>query len=635
MDKILRRRTLNDVPLNAEQIENQKIVWSVLKNVNKYDNIINNNYALDKKLFIKHKAIAILQRRYPVNVCKLKKNFRTLQEIFHKYNLMNFTDFDIATNIQTKENLSLDIRNILRSTKLIEYDTIYLPIEKTNILPFLLNFTEKNQKNDVFKFSLKPISNVSLFEFENFAFNNNVLFQYYEGVSFSSYFVQNTLHMFNVKNIKDLEKNEAWQAKLTVFIDKMSFNDSIVMEAFYNDIVTGIDLKMYNVDFVPKYDVIKIKPKSRQNMLCSKRQTLCDSEKCVNNVEMIYENEMRQYWLTFDEKHTKIVPKRYLSIFYAFPFKNGHYVRPNGRVVFIDFACKIRKSVDFSLKNICSLDSLYETIENISSRISLNELVFTLINSSSLIESAIAMMVLRNILKGNDFTLKSSNNEVETIKIPLFNEILKWLNITCLATQLTSKNSFNNSIILPKGDTTNRKNFRTVDDTVSMIKDIVRIAKNVKSVDFICSSFMILECDIRFVYEKLTSNEELYVFYTLLMQNYNNAAYNLKRKNLTVNFNKSNSLSPSTINVETDTDIKLFYEKYKPTSRPYVSSSYNFMNFENIQQNKIVYDLYDICDDFHDIHDYVFLDKQLEILVNTGNVQLSIDQFLRFILLNL
>lgn len=429
-------------------------------------------------------------------------------------------------------------------------------------------------------FNLTALSDVTLYDFERLCFENKVLYQYYKGTHFATYLFQNILYSLNATSVKDLEGNDRWQAKLAILISATNFNERLAINAFYDNVVVDNNSVSYDTSFVPKYDVRALKPISQpltvKNILKNAVSTIVDdqivSERIDDAASLIYRR-------TFDPKTTARVPKEYLPIFYVFPFKEGHIVEMDGKVSFVDFPpVNSRRFVNFTinqLPNVCNDGDVEGIIEEVSKTLTLNDAIaYALYDAKGLDEQGIVLLVLRQMV-GSLLQIPGTRFQ---IPLPTVNQILSWTTLLCneeadilndddddnyskhvtdevenqmkRATvndddddKVPSSCSFKkmkrsfppaqsstyrtkeiDRILLPSlsgcsASTNDRINVE-VTRTVSLIRDIASSCVTALGATFRCSSYSLLEADMREVKKALNNDAERYVFATILLQQY-------------------------------------------------------------------------------------------------------------------
>lgn len=442
---------------------------------------------------LEKKAAAVIGRSSadPLIVAKTLKN---LPEILSFVN----SDADLL-----EINVRNRINELVKSTRLSYADPVWLPAKPpVFVSPNALTVADSTPRPfpDV---GVSAISRVSLQDFETFAFNSKILYKYYKNTSFASYLFQNLIYSQNLVNSKKLDtlwddESRNWQSRLASLLYVTNANEQVATDAFYSDVVVYGEVS-YNVDFVPSYDVRSIQPLSKI-------------------VPSATEQEMINYYYSFDPSKVKIVPKRYIGIFLSFPFRAGYHIRPDGTVLFSNLPTIDRHSIASTFTRVCDITDIEAAIENIARRVTLNDALSYAAYAKTLTAQGIALMVVRRIVS-NDIVYVPS---IQT-KLHLDDEynMLSWMTFSCKRGQ----------ILLPVWYKS-----PTGDKNIALVRDIARSCRTKLGATVICSTYYISEVDINYVYTYLTNDAERYVLYTLVLQQYANAAYFAARNALRPKF---------------------------------------------------------------------------------------------------
>lgn len=482
-------RQVNDLPSDAQISRQNNIAQVVL-------------YGVQPTTYLQIKAASIVGSAH-IDVIKHALVLDNLNQILDE---ILIGDYNNIREIEAKKR----VRQLLQCANITEVSTFILPQK----LPILAE-TPATIPYYPHESELIDLSYANLGEFEHMCFNSNTLYQYYNVDEFASYIYHNILHSLNAtKGVSQLETLDVWQAKLALLIYHTEFNNCVARKAFYDNYVKFKGM-VYDTSFVPKYDVNHLAPQYK----------LTDKGKRLNN-----DAEYIQYYQQLDPQRVRQVPMSRIGIFLVFPFKNGHYVAPDGRIHYVGDSVSSqgsRKSVQLLMQNMCTLNDLEASIESAARMMSVSDATYQALYAANLQVLAVALMVLRRQL-GNAITLKDF-----TIALPTELNILSWLRLTCDQTR----------ILLPPRYKCYSHDIVCVD----LIRDIAQSCYNELGACLMAASFVMPEILYNSVHAELRTSAELYVFYTLILQSYPHAMYLIARNSLknitfgsntTVNFSK-------------------------------------------------------------------------------------------------
>ncbi|AYP97905.1 GrBNV gp76-like protein-like protein [Mauternbach virus] len=427
---------------------------------------------------------------------------------------------------------------------------------------------------------------VNIADFEYSMFNGKVKYRYMRETSFATYMYQNIMYFLNTFDVNSLEGIDTWMARYAVLLNHTKFSDYVAKKAFYQDIVSfgGIG---YDTSFVPKYDVNNLRP--QDPIPCS-----------ITDASQI------EYYYKLNVFKTDQVPIDKIGIFLTFPFKNGHFIKPNGRIRYLglDNRRRVLKSTRLMIKNICSVNDIEAALDSAARAIQLDDIIYRAVYSRNLKEQAVALMIIRRIV-GNYARIGKY-----IIQIPNEMAVLSWTKLSC----------HNNPVILPPIYTDDKK----ATNYVSMIQDISQMCYNKMGASIICSSHFLPELNLSAIYRLLQTDSEKYIFYTLVLQDYPTVMYHDARDKLKPKFGTSN----------------IDLEKYKRRKRPFINVSMDD------SLNLFTRQLVDVSDDdnsnmenkctpYDCFEMYEFHDEKLKILVADGDVELDRNQLVNFITLSI
>lgn len=446
-----------DTVLTPDELYRQNKVWDFLNNFDKpiksvFDckivSILNNSNHLD-----------------PIRISKINTNIKLLTD-----------EYNFESKLTSSEkSYILDLINDTTIESLLNFS---LPI-KTKISKHLTN----PKIHDNFEFQTILLSDTSLFKFETLLFDNNVLVSYNKNESFSKYLYKNLLHYFNVSSLDELDSfSEDWRIKLLKLIRLFNFNNFIVTNLFYENTIK-FNEEVFDVSFVPKYDVNSINPKYLP-------------EKEVFNRKNI------NYYETFNPKHTEIIPTEYRILFKTFPFKNGFYINhKSGQIKYIDYPTNKNESTKYYISDICNIKNIDYALSSVAEILSTKELMSFIIYSSDLKHQGLALMILR-IKIGSIWKM----DNLFTITLPWLNDVFGWCKIACN----------NDKIILPLNNPVSER----TRNYIKLIKHIEDVAENKLDVSFLCSGYLIPPYESKSIFDSLTTDCQKYIFSILLLQEY-------------------------------------------------------------------------------------------------------------------
>lgn len=466
----------------------------------------------------------------------------------------------------------------------IKYQMLIKLITDNDLKERILNFTKSVslEKNDIITISRKKIiftafpqtlkgnkyntviENVnvkinSLFDFEHKIFSKNVTFKYYENVSFALYVYMNLMNDLGIQEETELLLFNSWKSKFALLLLKTNLDNKVAVSAFRNNTITYQGV-VYDTSFVPKYNVQDIRPIQR------------------NMTDPVNVQTMIKYRNDLNVRNTTTIDLKYIPLFYTFPFKDGHLIKTDGKIVFMNVSEPtnyVKRIINSSL-SICSLDNVEEIVKYIIERLSVAEIISTAVNSRSLSEQAVALLTL--------WYIRGSYMYINDIKInlPTLTNLLKW-NLCLFVPNIS-----NISILLPPlYNNIYKNNFFELNVKLytNLVKHIASIAQSTIAVCILCSKYKLPEIVIAHVYNNIDENlgkkdhTQLFVFFTLLIQENYNFIY----------INARNLLKPTFDNKRTDTGILLteeieiynYYntqipniEPFKKNSSPYVDKTW-------------------------------------------------------------
>ncbi|ABO45409.1 unknown [Gryllus bimaculatus nudivirus] len=480
---------------------------------------------------------------------------------FFKINKNDTTEIKFQTLIGliTNDDLKERILNFTNSVGLEKNDIITISRKKIIFTTFPQKIKEY-KKNIVIEKAYVKIN--SLFDFEHTIFSKNITFKYYENVNFAFYIYMNLMNDLGIKDDSELLLFNSWKSKLALLLVQTNFDNKVAVSAFRNNTVTYKGV-VYDTSFVPKYNVQDIRPIQR------------------NMTNPINVQNMISYRNQLNVRTTKKIDLKYLPFFYTFPFKDGHLIKSDGQIVFMNVpepTNYVKRIISSSL-SICSLDNVEELVKYVIERLSISEIISTAVNSNSLSEQALALLAL--------WFIRGSYMYINYIKInlPSLTNLLKW-NL-CLFTPDMS----NVSIILPPLYNNIYKNSYfelNVKLYTNLVKHIASIAQSAIAVCILCSKYKIPEIVITHVYNNLDENlgkkntTQLFVFFTLLIQENYNFIYinarNLLKPTFDTKVTNTGILLPEEIEVYQYYNIQVpNIEPFKKNSSPYVDKTWKQM----------------------------------------------------------
>lgn len=468
------------------------------------------------------------------------------------------------------------IVDFIKSVELERGDEIVIPARQ----PILALQPENPPVYDTM-LDIGPTVSTNISEFEALCFNNKTQYRYYTNTNFAAYLYQNLLYSLNADNVEELVDNVSWQARLAVLLNRTNVSDYVATSVFYDDTVQYLGV-VYDSSFVPKYDVRNLSP---QRQISNK----------ITNQQLI------NYYYDLNVKSTKKVPSEYIGIFMTFPFKDGHYIQPNGQIVYLgNMYSASLKSVRLTLSNLCSISEIESTLDSLARNTRLDWVINYAIHSANLLEQAVALMIIRRLV-GPTLTLVGSYR----IHLPSELNILSWTKLACSDTK----------VILPL--------YYPSKDTplyVSLVQDIAQSCYTKLGASMMCSPYRIPEVNMREVYDNLNTDAEKYIFFTIILQSYALPMYDYARRQLQPEFGRS------------IVDLS----RYPISPQPYIDSTLadrlDTLTEPLIAPTDINAGL-TICPPYKCIEMYEFTNPQLKQLCKIGQVELTPMQMANFLTL--
>lgn len=434
-----------------------------------------------------------------------------------------------------------------------------------------------------------------LSEFEYLCFNNRTQFRYMGNTNFATYMYQNILYYLQIDDTSlaalslpcaNDDATVPWQQKFAQLIQRINFNNTLVEQAFYDNTIQYRNIT-HDTSYVPKYDVRAMEP----------HQPI--EHGVVNDSELIAYHE------NLNVRTVENVPANKIAIFLALPFKDGHLIKPCGRIVRINLLTQTtRRSSRIIMQDLCNIYDLENAVENVARVLPLMHVVWHAVNASSLKIQALALLVLRRLL-GNELTIDG-----HTIVLADELQILSWLQWTCSS----------RSVVLPPVYPGIPR--KMVDTCVQMIRDIVASCCSRRGASFLCSTYGIHEMLMGNVYAELKTDSEKYVFYTLILQEYPIQMYADIREKLT-----DIQFGCKTI------DLRSIYE---PFHRAYINSvvgdRVNLSSESVLRPDEVNSDVV-LCNPVDCAESYEYENEQLNALVRDEPLNMDPHQISNFIVL--
>lgn len=340
-----------------------------------------------------------------------------------------------------------------------------------------------------FKLPVRRSYRVSLYDFERMAFEHRGVYQFYEGVSFAAYFYQNAVYAFP-------GDDDRWQSRLLRVIRQTNFCAAVCTAAFYEDTVVYRG-DAYDTSFVPNYDVNALAPLARIG--CEPRCRGCTTE-----------TRALAYRAALDVRRVRRVPPEYARLFAAFPFKDGHHIRPDGTVRFLDVDRSRRATRTANVLQNCD-PSDDGDLADAARTLRLEDVFYYALHVDRLESQGTAMLVLRRMI-GNTFAVDGVR-----ITLPFRGEVLEW----CSSAPFRHEPSL---LLLPEGVVDGGRH-RDTAEAIALVRDIAVAARSKLAAAYTCSRYHLMECHYRAVYEATRTDAQRYVVLTLVMQQYDLNAY--------------------------------------------------------------------------------------------------------------
>lgn len=473
------------------------------------------------------------------------------------------------------------IANLIKNTKLTDDDHVWLPIKlPVYVSPTALSNAVTEPQRVVANIHLSRISRVSLADFEAFAFNSRILYKYYKNTSFASYLFQNLVYSQKLIESTQLntlyaDESQPWQVRLASLLFITNVREQVANDAFYADEVIYENVA-YDTSYVPNYDVQAIQPLGKI-------------------VPFASEQDMINYYYSFDPSTTKEVPSSYMSIFMSFPFKNGYHVRPDGSIIFANLPRITRYSITNEFTRICGISDIEAAIENVARRVTLTDALSYAAYAKTLTAQGIALMVARRIARSDTILLPTISAQ---LRLSGEFTMLSWMTFSCKLGQITMPVLYRT----PTGD-----------KHIALVRDIARSCASKLGAAILCSPFCIPELDINYVHANLVDDAETYVLYTLVLQQYANMSYYAAR----------NSLRPKFGN--TPVDLSIYEMSGRPPAPLLEHTDYRVAMFGDyaVAPND--------CSSERCLDNYEFTDPQLNALAISDQVELTPHQLSAYI----
>uniref|UniRef100_A0A0C9QJ97 C09D4.1_3 protein n=1 Tax=Fopius arisanus TaxID=64838 RepID=A0A0C9QJ97_9HYME len=424
----------------------------------------------------------------------------------------------------------------------------------------------------------------NLREFEHLCFENQMICQFDGRIPFATYLYKNFLYYLNASCVEQLDGNQCWQARFAVLLAETEQNDYMAYSAFYSNSVEYRG-RSYDCAFVPKYHVRNLRP-------------------IKYNVQLVDDREFVEYFESLNVTSVRRIPMQYIGIFLVFPFKEGHYIQPNGEIISPNLLPPKKQYINMNLlaANICNVSQLEGALDWTGRVAQLDHIISCVVHARTLREEGMALMILRRML-GNYLKLGIYN-----ISLPNETEILTWMQLVC-STKLP---------ILPP---IHYPQSRGTGMWVGLIQDIAQSCSTNYGASILSSAYAIPELEIVNVFEALKYDAEKYVFYTIIMQRYACPIFFKARNYLKPKFGTSQ------INLTQYQVCKRNYYNTTLDERLLQAITQPIVRSTDINQNV------PWCPPFKCSDLYEFSDVQLKELVKGNNIQLTDEQLAALIAL--
>lgn len=499
-------------------------------------------------------------------------------------------------------------------------DVVVLPVR----LP-VLPYSPKPPYTYDFKLPTRLDAGVTLIDFERLAFDNRVIYQYYEGVTFATYFYQNAVYMSG-------DDGRRWQSRLAALVKHTGFADRVATGSFYEDTVTHMGVA-YDTSFVPDFDVRALVPLTRRiGCEIAPRRTGCTDAACARHVgsAVATQEEALAYRAALDVRRVDRVPSEFASLFLAFPFLDGHYVRPDGTVKFLDVAPPRRTSVTATVRRVRATAYKEEEVADAARALCLDDVLEYALHADRPEDQGAALLVLRQMI-GDSISVNG-----EKIRLPYRNEVERWI-------AHRPVDAADVRVLLPyvggggggDGDDGNRES--AVNTAVALVRDIADGVRSELAATFVCSSFHCMENHFLDVYDALRTDAERYVFFTLVLQQYSVNAYREYRDGLRPKFESGEDKKYDDDDDDDRCVLSSLESKYRKYSRPYKDATVLDRLDSFTERLVCPTDLsssssstsptrrhpWTACDPDANMETYEFVDRQLATLAATGDVELT------------
>lgn len=431
-----------------------------------------------------------------------------------------------------------------------------------------------------------PMIISNLYEFETLCFNNKTLYRYLSQSGFASYLYQNLLHSLDVENVTELDGSTLWQARLAHLLNHTRLSNSVALDVFYKDVVIYDDVS-YTSSFVPKYDVRSLK---------------CE----LPIIPPSEDYGLLVYYERLDPTKVKKVNVKYIDIFRTFPFKNGYYIQDDGQIIHLNYTIKTsrRKSTKALFSNLCHFDDTDLLVNDICRQVTYAEAIYEAVYAENIGTLAIALLVLRRLI-GNILVVDVASSCYH-IPLPTENSILKYTKYECRSQVL----------VLPPTNDSNSVTY------YALIDAIARSCCSELGAAMLCSNYRIPEINMLTVFELLTTDAQKYIFYTIIMQDYNYYSFHNVRRKLQPIFGSDNA------------NLSIYPEAHSPFLNVTVADRIKDYTAELLRPAEMTENalncLKQKCPTM-----YEFTNEQLNSLMKTGNTELNLSQTAAFIALSI
>lgn len=485
-------------------------------------------------------AILVPDRLNPIT---LQKIVNDLPRLLERLDMASPSDLDkIASDAKLRERIRNEVGII---SALPPPNSIVLkrsPVLRTNpttSLELCMHDGDSSLPNlDEGHFELRSVPSraISLYDFERFAFDNDIRTRYEEIIDFGTYIWDNLLNYFGANEYREGLGEGDWRGELLRLLNAhCAQRDKLAVHAFYDDYIELSNGQYYDARYIPKYPVLDL---DKIEIPTARKMEIERNLPSVSDFKA---------WQKFDPRveTSYNIDSSLGRMFRVLPFKNG-YVMHKGRIQnvaqAIDSATAIpptnhittvlRIAFDLSRRShVCGPAEVDSVIESLWGAVTWEDALYSVVmnRAFTIAQNLFNLLLLKRMLWGTQ-KLKIANVKIQ---LPSDEVLYSYLFTHCAihaANDPSPTSVYARALLPPTGPSVDEKR---VSRQVDLVRQIAASAQSFGAACLAASRWRLIELDFATVFRRLDTQAERYVALTMLMQDYpENELYWLLREDL-------------------------------------------------------------------------------------------------------